>query len=114
MKSLSLGLETETEIYVLFTLASGVSIDDVTIKLGDATLETVEAGGNYYVVIKNVAAKNIDEVYTLTVTYGENTATYSISAQCYISAAFTEVQTAYNDLLKAIQLYNVAANAYFA
>ena len=114
MKSLSLGLETEMEIYVLFALAEGISASDVTFTVGGVVLETVECAGGCYVVIKNVSAKDIDKVYTISVSYGENVATYMLSAQCYISAAYTTTSSAYNNLLKAIELYNVAANAYFA
>ena len=66
-------------------------------------------------MIKNVAAKDVDKTYNVTATFGENTATYTLSAQCYISAAFGQKDNvAYNNLLKAIELYNAAANAYFA
>ena len=115
LKSLSLGLETETEVYVLFALAEGVAMSDVTFAVEGVNVEAVETNGGAYIVIKNVAAKDVDKDYTVTVTYGENTATYTVSAQCYISAAFGKTaNTAYDNLLKAIELYNVAANAYFA
>lgn len=115
LKSLSLGLETETEVYVLFALAEGVAMSDVTFAVEGVNVEAVETNGGAYIVIKNVAAKDVDKDYTVTVTYCENTATYTVSAQCYISAAFGKTaNTAYDNLLKAIELYNVAANAYFA
>ena len=115
MKSLALGLETETEIYVLFALADGVSAEEVTFQADGVTLETTAHADGCYVVIKNVAAKDVDKDYTVTATYGGNTVTYTVSAQCYVSAAFNQTENvAYNNLLKAIELYNAAANAYFA
>ena len=78
-------------------------------------METTAHAGGCYVVIKNVAAKDIDKEYTITATYDGNTVIYTVSAQCYISAAFGQMDnTAYNNLLKAIELYNAEANAYFA
>lgn len=116
LTSLSLGLETETQIYVLFELAN-IDVNEVTFKVGETELTAKQFEGNsYYVVIENVAAKDIDALYTLTATVGDNTATYTLSAQCYISAAFKVEQYGeeYKNLLKAIELYNEAANVYFA
>ena len=114
MSSLTLGLETTTDMYVLFNVDGAIDIADITFSVGGNTLTPVSYKGAYYVVIPNIAAKDLDTVYELNVSYGGDTATYSFSAQSYISAAFNYTGNAnFKNLLKAIQLYNEKANVYF-
>ena len=113
LKSLSLALEAETEIYVLFAL-NGVDMADVEFKLGDTVLKKTALGSDCCVIIPNIAAKDIDNAVSITVTHAGETATYTMSAQVYLSIAYGKLNNvAYDNLLKAIQLYNVAADEYF-
>ena len=85
----------------------------MTFQVNGATVEAVEAGGYYLVSIENIAAHDLDTVYTITVSDGTNTleATYSAMTYVYNILSRDRAQEL-KDVVAALRLYNLAANAY--
>jgi len=118
--SASLFLNAETVIRHYITLADGASVGDYTFKVGNAAVTPVATGNRYYIDIDHIAASALDTGYVLTVTRSSDGAEYSVtySALNYAQSMFEACKdnASYSslcDLLKAIYLYNSAANTYF-
>ena len=121
LKSMFLTLDSETAINLRFTLGSGASLDDYTFTCGDDTLTAVKSGSTCVVKIANIPAKDLDTVYTVTVTHGGETMNVSCSALTYVylilsypNVTITNGTTYDNlcDAMKAMVLYNEAADAF--
>ena len=112
LKSVSLLLKAETTMRLFFELADGVNIDDVTF---NGEPYTGERGGLYYVDITNIAAKNLDEDVVVYINVnGQSVGQVSYSPVRYCHSILTTSNDA--DLVnavKALYLYNQAANNYF-
>ena len=112
----SLILEAETTLRHYFLLEGDPA--DYVFSLGEQTLTSslrnIEGTRYYYVAIPNIAAKDLDTDYTLTVTKGGETCTLTYSAMDYCKKAVQDTaHPGLADLAKAIFLYNYAANGYF-
>ena len=111
----SLLLQSETVLRVYFTLDEG-EIGDYSFKLGKKTLKPVESDGMWYVDVAKVSAKDLDKVYTLTVS-GADGVIVTVKT-CALSYAYGVLNGGSKsdtliDLVKGLYLYNQAANAYF-
>lgn len=111
----SLVLKTETTLRVYFrpndqveTLKVSLNGQPMTVKSGKDLL---------YVEITNISAKDLDTDWTLTVDDGMESATVVYNALAYgytiLSAPEGTYTTYLQDTVKALYLYNQAANAYF-
>ena len=109
----NLSLKSATTLMLYFELADGVDVSTLTFQVNGATVEAVEAGGYYLVSIENIAAHDLDTVYTITVSDGTNTleATYSAMTYVYNILSRDRAQEL-KDVVAALRLYNLAANAY--
>ncbi len=95
-------------------MAAGAKIGDYKFTCAGKTLTPVKSGETYVVKIPNIAAKELDTVYTVTVKKGSKTLTVKCSALSY---SYMVLKSSTNaklcDAVKALKLYNDAANDYF-
>lgn len=117
----SLNLANSTRLKVYFQITSGV-IGDYTFKDGETVLEPSTyntSQGIYYVTIENVAAPDLDEKHTFTVTKegSEGTLTVSLSVLSYANTVMAKYATSEDQdkinlvkAMKAMYAYNAAAN----
>ena len=110
----SLILESETTLKLYFKLADGEDVNDYIFTSGSEPLTPVKSKAYYYVSIQNIDAKSLDETYEVTVTSGENSlvASYSPMTYCYnvLKGSYDENL---QNVVRALYLYNAAANVYF-
>ena len=114
-EGLTLVLESETVLRFYFTVDEG-EIGDYTFKLGTKKVTPVEAGGKWYVEVANIAAKNLDKVYTVTVSNASGkivTVKASALSYAYNVLSAEDADATLVDLVKGLYLYNKAADAYF-
>ena len=113
----SLVTESTTEINVYFTPDEGSELADFTFKVGSKVYTPVEKDGKWMITIPNIAAKDLDKTYTVTVSTAEGTVVKVKT--CALSYAYKVVTSDKNpdealvNLVKGLYLYNQAANAYF-
>ena len=107
-----------TEKYILSSeKIKGVSIDDYVITVEGEEIVPVAAGNNWCVEIKNISAADLDTLYTMVVTRKADNAVTTIkySALNYVNMAIKYMGDDVNlvNAVKALYLYNDAANTYF-
>jgi len=116
INAISLNLESTTEINLRFTPAEGRSIEEFRFEVNgrNMTLQPV-SGGSYLLTIENIAAKDLDTMYTVKVSSGseEMEIRTSALAYCYSVLKNNLLTTEMQNTCKALYLYNQAANAYF-
>ena len=117
------------------TLPSGVTVRGITLELASMTSIRIYLGGNlsgvsctvngeattvkttasadgtvnYYLEKSNIAAKDLGETYE----FGIGDCKINVSAIAYVNMAMGKQTENFDNLLKALYNYNVAANAYF-
>ena len=112
--SVSLLLESTTTIRFYFELDGNRSIDEYTFYVDGVETTPIESNGQYYVDKVNVAAKDLDEMVTVTV--GGLTVKYcGLSYVRQVAVLHADVYSGnLVNAAKALYAYNQAANAYFA
>lgn len=113
----SLQLDSDTGIRVFFTVDDSHSIDDYTFTVDEKVVKPVlRSGKKYYVSITGIAAKQLNEWHTITVTdKAGNTLTTQYCGLSYVCAVLNS-DTAPDSLwylCKSIYLYWDAAYQYF-
>lgn len=110
-KGANLSMLSSTTLRLFFEIGDKT---DVTIKNGSKNLEIGENNSLYFVEIKNIAPQDIDNDFTVEVNdNGESfSVTYSPLAYC-CQVAQKKADEALVNLVKAIALYNDAAEIYF-
>jgi hypothetical protein len=120
-------LDSAIYLRVYFNLDEGASIDNYKFVLTyadpdgvEGTMELTagyEAGKNrYYVDIEDIPAAYLDYMYNITVTNTQTNATYSVTTSVMVwmrNALNSATDENHKNLLKAIYLYNQAANEFF-
>ena len=108
----SLLLQSSTKIRVYFTLAEGKSVSDYTFTVnGTAVTPVKTASGEYYIEKTSISSKNLDDMFTFKL--GGLTLAYSgLSYVNQVQNGYSDDVNLYN-MVKALYLYNQAANAYF-
>ena len=87
------------------------TLGDVTVTFNGAPVTPVKKGSEFYFELTNIAAANIDKLYTLQIV----DAAYDYSVLAYTKACLASSNTGQDmkALAAATYLYNQAANAYF-
>ncbi len=117
----SLVLESMTTLNVYFAPAAGVDGDTLTFTAdGNNAAPTRVENGYYVITLENIAAQDLEKEYVFTVSNGSVSGSFSTTALTYaysvMQQATDEVTytAALKNLLRAMYLYNTAADAYFA
>ena len=107
-------LDYTTKVRVFFTKVgeNQKAIEDYTFTVNGKSAQALKLGEKYYVEVE-VAAAELDEELTFTVSYGEQTLTLKTSVLSYAGYAIGTQNVELKNLLKALYLYNQAANALF-
>jgi len=115
VNAISLNLESTTEINLRFTPDEGRNIDEFRFEVNGSVVTPEAVGTSYMLTIQNIAAKDLDTMYTVTVSCGDETMEIQTSAlaYCYTVLKKALLTTEMQDVCKALYLYNQAANAYF-
>ena len=115
ISKISLNLETTTEINLKMVLQDGYNIADYSFELDGAEVTPVLDGDRYVLTIRNIAAKELDRMYTLKITRGEEVLQVRTCALAYCYTILSENELAEEKLniCRSLYLYNQAANAYF-
>ena len=108
-KGSKLSLESKTAIKHYFALAEGAKINDYTFKVGGNVATPVKSGDMYYVTVENISAQNLATDYAVQV--GKLRLTYSPMSYAYSALTKTD-KTALQNVVKALYLYNQAADSY--
>lgn len=115
VKSATLQIGANTTIKIKYQLADGADINNYTFKCGNTVLTPEKSGDYYFIYLRNIAPQNLDEMYTFSVSDGENTTTLEYGAFSYMKNILDNSQN-YDkkivNLMNAMYYYNQAANAY--
>ncbi len=121
LASWTLALEHEVEAKIYFTLASDVNINGYTVTVTSPDAQSYEVsteavGSRYRIVVKNIGAGYLDNVYTVRFTNNVD-GTYSeltFSAMCYVSQVLANdsAPDSLKKLVTALKLYSDAADVY--
>ena len=112
----NLSLLSQTTLRLYFTIKDETK--NVTFTCNGKELAKTKSGQYWYVEIDNIAAKDLDETFTVTVSDGAETleVQYSVMAYSYnvMSREITAIRTQeLKNAIAALYLYNQAANAYW-
>lgn len=106
----SLLLKSETTLRFFFTGA-------ITATYQGKDLEVKQRGNLYYVDVVGISAKDLDEEVTIVINDGTNTADVTFNPMAYCQGVQNDTTGAFSaqmkDLVRALYLYNQAANVYF-
>ena len=105
----SLLLKSETILRLFFEVED---INNFTVTYGGQGLEPKKRDGLYYVDITGISAQRLDE--TVTVTVNGTDIQYSVMGYCYNVLMDEGADENLKKVVKALILYNRAADAYFA
>jgi len=113
--AISLNLESTTEINLRFTPDEGRSIEEFRFEVNGRKVTPVPAGKDYMLTIENIAAKDLDTMYTVKVSSGSEEMEIQTSALAYCYTVLKKglLSTDMQNTCKALYLYNQAANDYF-
>jgi hypothetical protein len=112
--SASLILKSETTLRFFFQVDSSAAF---TATYNGQTLEVKQRSGLYYVDVVGIAAKDLDENVTITISDGTNTTDVSFNPMSYCQGVLNDTTGSFGadmkNLVRALYLYNQAANVYF-
>ncbi|MBR0087723.1 MAG: S8 family serine peptidase [Lachnospiraceae bacterium] len=109
--------QSDNTLRMYYMYETGTDISKYTFTVDGAEAEVVDQASSKrcYVEVPAVAAKNLGDVHTFTVSDGADTHTYKISADGYAyKMVGTSTKATMVDLAKALYLYNLAAVEYFS
>jgi hypothetical protein len=108
-KSATLMLEDEVSVRVYFKLTEGADIADYSFTINGEAAEVHQNEKGYYVETAPIAAKNLDEMFQISV--GGLTVTYG--ALSYVNSKLASADANVVCMAKALFAYNAAVDAYF-
>ncbi len=115
--SATLVLLSETTLQLFFRAEEGAEDFTVSYNGEELALTLSPESGRYYVEITNISAPKLDEVFTLTLTEGGETAEVVYGPLTYCASVLKNAKGQHSrslqDTVAALYLYNQAANAYF-
>jgi hypothetical protein len=109
-------MKTETSLRLFFNC----NASDLTVTRGGEALEVTQVAGSdlCYVTISSICATDLDEWFTVTINDGTETAEITCSPMTYCYNVLAAQAGTFTDELintvKALYLYAMAANAFFA
>lgn len=113
--SASLLLKSETILRFFFQLDA--SVENFTATYNGQQLTVLERGGLYYVDVTGISAKDLDADVTVTISDGISTADVTYNPMTYCATVLNDTTGTYDqdmqNVVKALYLYNQAANIYF-
>lgn len=118
----SLSLKSEIALNYYFKLADEVDVNDLLFTCGGETLTPVPSGDLYCVKIENIGSLDLDTVYMVTVSNGEEVLStyYSALAYAYSVLKLSDDNTSYKNIsalknvVRALYKYNQQAEKYKA
>lgn len=115
INSYSLTLESTVEVNLKFDLAADYSIEDYTFVLDGNEVDAENINQYWVVSINDIAAKDLDTVHVLQVFHEEESMGLYCSGLSYGYTVLNRdlLTTEMRDTVRALYLYNQAANAYF-
>ena len=112
--SASLILKSETTVRFFFQVDSAASF---TASYNGQELTVGKRSGLYYVDVVGISAKDLDEDVTIAINDGTNSTEVSFNPMSYCQGVLNDTTGAFSnemkDLVRALYLYNQAANVYF-
>jgi 3',5'-cyclic AMP phosphodiesterase CpdA len=106
--SLILESMTSIKVYIEGDVSSCVvMVDDKQVQ------PTLSGDGIYVVTIENISSSELDHIYTISISDGKNTKTFTYSALTYVRNELNSDDQNLVQLVYALYYYNQAANAYF-
>ena len=115
----NLVLKSETTLKVYFKPVDGITPDMITFKVGDNEVTATEYGEYLMISIPNIKASALDDKYVITVTSktdSTKTGAFDVYVYSYCYSVLKDSTGTYTeqlkDTLRALYLYNVAANSY--
>ena len=112
--SASLILKSETTVRFFFQVNADATF---TASYNGQELTVSKRGSLHYVDVVGISAKDLDEAVTITINDGTNTTEVSFNPMSYCQGVLNDTTGAFSnemkDLVRALYLYNQAANVYF-
>ena len=116
--SMSLNLLSKTELNFYFTTDGTVDLSDLTVTLNGAEVSAeriAQLGANKYcLTVDGIAAKELADAQTITISYGNETRTIVYSALTWAVKQQHSTNEATANMAKALYNYYLAALVYFA
>ena len=116
----NLVLKSETTLKVYFKPEDGITLDMLTFKVGNNKVTATEYGEYFMIDIPNIKASALDNKYVITVTSNTDstkTGTFDAYVYSYCYSILNDSTGTYTeqlkDTLRALYLFNVAANKCF-
>ena len=113
--SASLILKSETTLRFFFQVDS--SVENFAVTFNGEALTIKQRDGLYYADVVGIAAKDLDEDVTVTISDGTSTADISFNPMAYCQSVQNDTTGTFDqemkDVVAALYLYNQAANVYF-
>lgn len=119
-------LKSKTSHMLYFDITDADALEDTTITCGSLTLERGTNSNGFYVIIPNMAAKNVLKNYTVTFTHKDGTvAKLTVNVGAYIKLVLDDTYTSaqlgltedqrntLKNTVTALYWYSKAAEAYF-
>ena len=117
----SLLLRSKTMLRIYFEMENGVTLNDcnIAVTCGGKTINPVVNSAVGYIQIEGIVASELDAAYTLTLTKDSKTMTVKYSPLNYVKTVLqtvtgtTDADVNLRNVVKALYLYNKAADEYF-
>ena len=110
-------LQLNSKTAIRFMFLADPSLQEITASCMGEALEWTRSGNYISVIVDDISAKDLDEIYTLTVSDGTDTIEVSYSPMTYCRNVQNGSRSVYSPELKALAsalyVYNQAANIYF-
>jgi hypothetical protein len=106
----ALGLRSETTYHLYFKVLDQEKLDNLTVKLGNETLNYSPNGSLIFYDIANIPAAKVLDDYTLT--FGNQTVT--VNTGTYISKVLAGTDEALKQAVTALYWYSMAAQDFFS
>lgn len=117
LTSVSLTLKSKTSLGLYFTIPEGVTADSVVFISGEYELPTQAVNDNtVYVDVANISANELDSVYAVDIYVDgvfDSSVNMSPLTYCYLVLSTDTTSAELQNLVCAICVYNMRADAYF-